>query len=107
MTEVTKERAKELSRHLEFLGSPNIQCTQNPCPLCSDIGAILDDYSALKSRAEKAEAELAKQAPLIEAVMGAELWKRQSLHGLTEFSSDGEDAILCAALALREKPDGL
>ena len=87
-----------------------------------NITAVLDDYAALKAevkrlntwhstlseawkaRAEKAETELAKQAPLIEAAMGATLYDSEA-PGVTllEFSELDEEAILRAALALREE----
>ena len=88
-----------------------------PGDILDDLLAILDDYSVLKAevkrlntwhstlseawkdRAEKAEAQLAKQAPLIEAVMGANLFPAPT-DGRT--CIDSHDKIIRAALALRE-----
>ena len=86
----------------------------------ADLLAILDDYSSMraeverlntwhstlseawKERAERAESELARQAPLIEAVMEATLYDSEA-PGVTmlEFGEQAERAILRAALALR------
>jgi len=73
--------------------------------------AQLIDYAWLNGELieskKKAEAELARQAPLIEAVMGAErlryvnLWKNLPTEQV--FSNDGIRAILRAAHALREE----
>ena len=54
-----------------------------------------------KLAAEKAEAELAKQAPLVEAAMGATPWGGMNPLQL-EFYPDDAKNILRAALALRE-----
>jgi len=87
-----------------------------------DLLAILDDYSALRAEnerlrtdcavatkmldlaegiIEKQGAELTKQRPLIEAVMGAVVY--ESVDGKTRLRGDSEDTILRAALALREE----
>jgi len=60
------------------------------------------DVYARTGRLEKAEAQLAKQAPLIEAVMGANEF---GIHWTMEGKGwdDGVDAILRAALKLREE----
>ena len=94
----------------------------------TDLLSILSDYSSMRAEVKnlegqlidyawlngelleskkKAEAELARQAPLIEAVMGAErlryvnLWKNLPTEQV--FSNDGIRAILRAAHALREE----
>ena len=112
----SEERVKELRKRASNYGSlPE-----------STVNAILDDYSALKAevkrlntwhstlseawkaRAEKAEAELAKQAPLIQAVMRA--WiaadhpvANSVMRTLVFANAIHEDDILRAALALREE----
>jgi len=68
------------------------------CVECFDGGP--QDW---KTRAEKAEAELAKQAPLIEAVMRAILYDSEVPgSSALEFSETDEKTIYRAALALRE-----
>jgi len=65
------------------------------------------EYEQLKKDHDWMTAQLAKQAPLIEAVMGAErlryvnLWKNLPTEQV--FSNDGIRAILRAALKLREE----
>ena len=119
---ISDDRIKELRKRASNYGSlPE-----------STINDILDDYSSLRAEnerlkenvqrceenyaealhlastyqetAEKAEAQLAKQAPLIEAVMGVPF---DSLRHLVEIIHMGENsntrAILRAALALREE----
>ena len=59
---------------------------------------------ACKGQAEKAEAALAKQAPLIEAVMRAILYDSEVPgSSALEFSETDEKTIYRAALALREE----
>ena len=72
-----------------------------------DIKAILDDYQGLRGShlmlsmiVDKLQAELAKQAPLIEAVMGANLFPAPT-DGRT--CIDSHDKIIRAALALRQE----
>jgi hypothetical protein len=90
----------------------------------SEYLAIIDDHSVLKAeverlntwhstlseawkaRAIKAEAELAKQAPLIEAVMGAGIMTTKDGAGISfNFFTNEDDkrSILRAALALRKE----
>jgi hypothetical protein len=87
MTELTKERAKELKeekqKDLRFL---QMMCRVNPEGAGEKIMELL-------ARAEKAEAALAKQAPLIEAVGGS---------GEVVIDKAAGD-ILRAALKLREE----
>ena len=79
----------------------------------AELSAMWAELSHAKEVAEgagyrlaNAEAELAKQAPLIEAAMGATISKYQDVTGgssvLIPFFSDGDDDILRAALKLRE-----
>ena len=124
MTTIPPERVTELGVFLLTLNSegwsPKRASWGNDL---SDLLLILDDYAALKAENEgwaevledaankhlrnldriaKLEAELAKQAPLIQAVVGATLYDSEA-PGVTmlEFGEQAERAILRAALALR------
>ena len=100
-----------------------------PSDVAFDLLAILDDYSVLKAENEgwaevledaankhlrnldriaKLEAELAKQAPLIQAAVGADIKYEEIIDGnRLKFNGDlrteGFIDILRAALALREE----
>jgi len=123
MTELTKERVEELRKYIEDAFGEWGQDRPIVARVKADLLAILSSYSALKvenerlreraatleidvyartGRLEKAEAQLAKQAPLIEAVMGANEF---GIHWTMEGKGwdDGVDAILRAALKLREE----
>ena len=91
--------------------------------MLEEVIAILDDYAALRAenelgkmliddltrdlneenaRAEKAEAELAKQAPLIDVIMEGKI-DRDALGRSYFYETKQELAVLRAALALREE----
>jgi hypothetical protein len=82
---LSAQRVEELREHLMFLGAEGISCSKQPCPYCADLLDILSAYEKMRAdwdkipelradkirykiRAEQAEAQLAKQAPLVEAV---------------------------------------
>ena len=116
---LSAERIKELKRILGLFYSG---IWQQDDLAHADLLAILDEHAGFKAenelnkmliadltrdlneentRAEKAEAELAKQAPLVEAAMGATPWGGMNPLQL-EFYPDDAKNILRAALALRE-----
>ena len=118
--ETAGERVEELRESVRLSCDAFIPLDEEEC---ADLLAILSDYSSLraenerlwtenktrssavrygwKARAEKAEAELAKQGPLIQAAMGATPWGGMNPLQL-EFYPDDAKNILRAALALRE-----
>ena len=75
--------------------------------VCARNKLMDETFGSLLEKNINLEAELAKQAPLIEAAMGATISKYQDVTGgssvLIPFFSDGDDDILRAALKLREK----
>ena len=112
MNNISDERIKELREWLKTYSFTYGQC--------AEILTLLDDYSSLraenerlrtdnekwtampwswKARAEKAEAQLAKQAPLIQAVMEAKLFPAPT-DGRT--CIDSHEKIIREALKLRE-----
>ena len=112
MNNISDERIKELREWLKTYSFTYGQC--------AEILTLLDDYSSLRAenerlehlhkldhsladqwlaRAEKAEAQLAKQAPLIQAVMEAKLFPAPT-DGRT--CIDSHEKIIREALKLRE-----
>jgi len=119
MTAITKERVEELRKHLgSVLHLAALDGRNDDVGSLVDLLAVLDDYEkmrvenerlntwhctlseAWKARAEKAEAQLAKQVPLVEAAMRARLVKFSN----TDIGGyePHVQRILRAALALRE-----
>ena len=127
---VSEERVNELREWLTSLTSGSDD------DIRADLLSILDDYASLRAEverlkenvqrceenyaealhlastyqetAEKAEAQLAKQAPLIQAVMGADIKYEEIIDGnRLKFNGDlrteGFIDILRAALKLREE----
>ena len=98
----------------DALNAAGIPEPKEPVPVAEGIGLLKAENERLTGAnkmlgktAVESLAELAKQAPLIEAVMGAErlryvnLWKNLPTEQV--FSNDGIRAILRAAHALREE----
>jgi hypothetical protein len=121
MITIPPERAKELRDGLITIKQEALKKGWNDDVLdCDDTIAILDDYSALKAeakrlntwhstlseawkaRAIKAEAQLAKQAPLIDVIMEGKI-DRDALGRSYFYETKQELAVLRAALALREE----
>ena len=78
--------------------------------LSGDLAKALVNNHAVALETEKnlrtkAEAELERQRPLVEAVMGAGLWHHQALPGMKrqQFFARDEEAILRAAQKLRSE----
>jgi len=123
---VPPERVKKLrewvEKKSEGIAPNNTFYDPKMWTICKDLLAILDDYPALKAGNELATkmlgladgiieeqgAELAKQAPLIEAVMRADIEELRCDSTCAEVGdpmtlSDDSKDILCAALKLREE----
>ena len=87
---------------LTDLAEENERLKQKWVDSMGDHVAVSVEAEELQARAEKAEADLARYQPVIDAVEKAELAEGDAVY-LMNFRESDEEAILDAALSCREK----